>query len=187
MGQTQGLTVEGPGCGLPWTWQTGHGGAVPWFPDFANAAELARRSIRVTGTSDPVAQYLAALTDGDADDLRATWPGGVVVHDPRAGEVRGQHQLRRFIEQNQHWLAERHARIETSGSIAAEGRAVVETLAHLVREGREEIWPVAVVAESPDPMSVVFRTYCSQFPVDGHRHVRSPLLPPIAARPGGVV
>ena len=41
------------------------------------------------GHADPVASYLAALVDGDADRLTTAWPGGVVVHDPRAGEVHG--------------------------------------------------------------------------------------------------
>ena len=35
---------------------------------------------------------------------------------------------------------------------------------------------MAVVTESPDDLSVVFRTYCSQWPVDGRRHVRPPIL-----------
>ena len=45
---------------------------------------------------------------------------------------------------------------------------------------------MAVVAESPDIRSVVFRTYCSQWPVDGRRHVR-PRYSARAARPGDVV
>jgi hypothetical protein len=55
---------------------------------------------------------------------------------------------------------------------------VVELLAHLTDDGQELGWPVAVVAESPDDLSVVFRTYCSQWPVDGRRHVRPPILQP---------
>jgi hypothetical protein len=69
----------------------------------------------------------------------------------------------------------------------AGGRAVVELLAHLAHDGRETAWPIAVVAESPDDRSVVFRTYCSQWPVDGRRHVRPPVLGPGAAPPGDVV
>jgi hypothetical protein len=46
---------------------------------------------------------------------------------------------------------------------------------------------VAVVAESPDDRSVVFRTYCSQWPVDGRRHLRPPILNPGAARPRDVI
>ena len=64
---------------------------------------------------------------------------------------------------------------------------MVELLAHLADDGRELAWPVAVVAESPDDRSVVFRTYCSQWPVDGRRHVRPPILEPGHARPGDVV
>jgi len=29
------------------------------------------------------------------------WPGEVVVYDPRAGQIRGHKQLRRFVSQNQ--------------------------------------------------------------------------------------
>ena len=46
---------------------------------------------------------------------------------------------------------------------------------------------MAVVAESPDDRSVVFRTYCSQWPVDGRRHIRPPILKPGHAHPGDVV
>ncbi len=72
-------------------------------------------------------------------------------------------------------------------STVAGGRAVVELLAHLDHDGRQLAWPVAVVAESPDDSSVVFRTYCSQGPVDEQRHVRPPILPPGDALPGDVV
>ena len=42
---------------------------MPWFPEFANASELARRATRSAGRADPVTQYLAALHDGDAHGL----------------------------------------------------------------------------------------------------------------------
>jgi hypothetical protein len=64
---------------------------------------------------------------------------------------------------------------------------VVELLAHLDADGRELAWPVAVVAEAPDDLSVVFRTYCSQWPVDGRRHLRPPVLGPGHVHPGDVV
>jgi ketosteroid isomerase-like protein len=161
---------------------------MPWFPDFANAVELARLQTRADGRADPVGRYFAALNDGDADDLETVWPGEVVVYDPRAGEVRGHHQLRRFVRRNRDFLAVRHARTETVAATRAGRRAVVELLAHLTGDdGREVSWPVAVVAESPDDRSVVFRTYCSQQPVDGRRHLRPPVLKPGAAVPGGVI
>ncbi len=49
------------------------------------------------------------------------------------------------------------------------------------------LWPMAVVAESHDDRSVVFRTYCSQWPVDGRHHLRPPILEPGLAPPGDVV
>ena len=104
---------------------------MPWFPDFVSAVELARRQTRAAGQADPVAQYLTALNEGDTHALETVWPGEVVVYDPRAGEVRGHRQLRQFVRQNQAWLAERHARIETVASTRVGGRAVVELLAHL--------------------------------------------------------
>ena len=160
---------------------------MPWFPDFTSAVELARRQTRSAGQADPVAQYLAALHQGDTHALETVWPGDVVIHDPRAGEIRGHKQLRQFVSQNKSWLAGLHARIDTVASTVVGGRAVVELLAHLAHDGREVAWPVAVVAESPDDWSVVFRTYCSQWPVDGRRHVRPPILTPGHAHPGDVV
>ena len=160
---------------------------MPWFPDFTSAVELARRETRVAGQADPVAQYFTALSKGDTRALETVWPGEVVIQDPRAGEIRGHRQLRQFVSQNESWLAERHARIETVASTVVGGRAVVELLAHLAGDGWELAWPVAVVAESPDDRSVVFRTYCSQWPVDGRRHLRPPVLKPGHASPGDVV
>jgi ketosteroid isomerase-like protein len=160
---------------------------MPWFPEFSGAVELARRQTRAEGLADPVAQYFAALDDGDVRDLETVWPGEVVVYDPRAGEIRGHKPLRRFVNQNQSWLSGRHARTETVATTCADGRAVVELLAHLPGDGPEVAWPVAVVAESPDDRSVVFRTYCSQWPVDGRRHLRTPILGSGPVRPGGVV
>ncbi len=160
---------------------------MPWFPEFVAAAELARREVRLAGRGDPVTQYLAALSAGDARALETVWPGQVVIYDPRAGEVRGHRQVRRFIKRNQAFLADRHLRTEIVASTRVGGRAVVELLAHLVRDEEEVAWPVAVVAESPDDVSVVFRTYCSQWPVDGQRHLRTPILEPGLAEPGDVV
>ena len=160
---------------------------MPWFPDFTSAVELARRQTRASGLADPVGQYFTALNHGDAHALERVWPGEVVIHDPRAGEVRGHRQLREFVSHNQSWLAQVHARTETVASTVAGGRAVVELLAHLDHDGREVAWPLAVVAESPDDRSVVFRTYCSQWPVDGRRHVRPPILGPGPAGTGDVV
>ncbi|MGO8958673.1 MAG: nuclear transport factor 2 family protein [Streptosporangiaceae bacterium] len=160
---------------------------MPWFPDFVSAVELARRQTRAAGQADPVAAYFTALNQGDTSAMEDAWPGQVVIYDPRAGEIRGHNQLRRFVSQNQAFLAERHARIETVAATRTGRRAVVELLAHLTRDDGELAWPVAVVAESPDDSSVTFRTYCSQWPVDGRRHIRPPVLQPGPASPGDVV
>jgi len=85
-------------------------------------------------------------------------------------------------------LGERGAKTESVASTCSGDRAVVEILAHLAADDGSEVdWPLAVVAESVDDRSVVFRTYCSQWPVDGRRHVREPILEPGHAHPGDVV
>lgn len=160
---------------------------MPWFPEFVSAVELARMQTRAAGQADPVTQYLIALNEGDTSALETVWPGEVVIHDPRAGEVRGHRQLRRFVSQNQSWLGERHSRIEQVASTCVNGRAVVELVAHLAQDGQELAWPIAVVAESLGDRSVVFRTYCSQWPVDGRRHLRPPILNPGTVHPGDIV
>ena len=165
-----------------------HCGGMPWFPEFVSAAELARAQLREEGHADPVAQYLRALDTGDPRDLELVWPGDVVVHDPRVGEVHGHAELREFARRNASWLADHHAVVETVATTTAGGRAVVELLTRVEDdEGRAVDWPVAVVAESPDDRSVVFRTYCSQWPVDGRRHVRPPVLPASGVALAGVV
>jgi hypothetical protein len=160
---------------------------MPWFPEYATALELARTQTRAAGQADPVMQYVKALNKGDAGALETVWPGEVVVYDPRAGEVRGHWHLRRFVRQSRSLLAEHHARIDTMAATSVGRRAVVELLVHLTADGREVAWPVAIVAESPDDRYVVFRSYNSQLPVYGQRHVRSPILEPEDVHPGDVV
>ena len=164
------------------------GVGMPWFPDFTNAVELARRETRAAGLTDPAMQYLSALNAGDARVLETVWPGEVVVYDPRAGVIRGHRQLHQFIRTNHSSLAARHAEIEPVASTCHGRRAVLEFVAHLRgNDGPDVDWPVAVVCESPDELSVVFRTYCSQVPVDGRRHVRPAILSPTDARPPEIV
>ena len=161
---------------------------MPWFPEFASAAEMVRRETRTEGRADPVRQYLTALNRGDSRALEDVWPGEVVVYDPHAGEVRGHRQLRRFVRQSQSALAKRRARVETIASSVVGDRAVVELLAHLADDaGREIAWPVAVVAESSDDRSMVFRSYFSRRSIDGLRHLRPPILERGATHPGDVV
>ena len=173
--------------GLPLAGRGGEDVLMPWFPDFVGAAELARKQARAASQTDPVGQYLTALNEGDAHRLETGWPGHVVVYDPRAGEISDHHQLRHFVRTNRAWMAEHQARVQTVASTYQGGRAVVELLAHLMVDGQDVAWPVAVVAESPDDLSVVFRSYCSQWPVDGRRHLRPPVLQPGSARPADVV
>jgi limonene-1,2-epoxide hydrolase len=160
---------------------------MPWFPEYASAAALARRLNREAGQADPVGQYIAALNQGDAHALETVWPGEVVAYDPRYGEVRGHKRMREFVRYSQSWLAERHARIETVTATAVEGRAVVELLAHLAFDGRELAWPVAIVADFPDDRSVMFRSYFSRRETEGQSHLRPAILKPGTARPRDVV
>src|SRR4051812_6112495 len=163
------------------------GDRMPWFPDFVSAVELVRRQTRESGHADPVHQYLSALDHGDVGLLETVWPGEVVVHDPRVGEVRGHRRLHQFVSRSKALLAERHARVETVASMSSNGRAVVELLAHLDGDSGEVAWPVAVVAESPNDRSIVFRSYFSQRPVDGRSHLRPAILEPGGAAPSDVV
>jgi len=159
---------------------------MPWFPDFASAMQLARQQTRAVGQADPVRQYVTALNDGDVRSLETVWPGEVVIYDPRVGEVRGHRQLRHFVSRSQSLLGQLHATVDTVASTVTPGRAAVELLAHVDTGGQEQPWPVAVVAESFDDRSVVFRTYFSRLPVDG-RHVRPPILSSAADLPGDAV
>ena len=52
------------------------GVAMPWFPDFVGAVELARQQTRSRGEADPVARYFSVLQTGAARDLERgpQWP-----------------------------------------------------------------------------------------------------------------
>jgi len=58
---------------------------MPWFPEFASAAELSRSQTRAAGRADPIRQYLTALSEGDPSALETAWPGEVVIYDPLGG------------------------------------------------------------------------------------------------------
>lgn len=160
---------------------------MPWFPEFTSALELARAKRRAEAQADPVGQYVAALTNADSRAWEAEWPGQVVVYDPRDGEVRSRRQLRQFVRRSHHWLAERHAQVETVAATVADGRALLELMVHLSLDGQDLDWPVAVVAESADDRSVVFRSYFSRKAIDGQSHLRPAVLRPGPIRPGDVV
>jgi hypothetical protein len=150
---------------------------MPWLPEFTSALEQARLRLRAQGLADPAAQYLNALSRDESGALETVWPGEVVVQDPYRGEVRGHRGLRRFIHDNHAWFAARQARVETVASISTRHRAVLELLVHLVDDEQGAVeWPIAVVADSPDDLSVTFRSYCSQSPVTGHRNTRPAFL-----------
>ena len=158
---------------------------MPWLPDFASAVELARAQTRAAGQADPVGQYFAALNNGDTRALEDVWPGEVVIHDPRAGEVRGHKQLRHFVRSEP--VLDGRAPRSYRGRGRHRAPTVVPSWSCWLTwsdDGQDLAWPVAVVAESPDDRSVVFRTYCSQWPVDGRRHVRPPILEPGDRQPG---
>ncbi|HEY6472771.1 MAG TPA: nuclear transport factor 2 family protein [Acidimicrobiales bacterium] len=160
---------------------------MPWFPDFVAATELSRRDSRTVGRTDPVTQYLHAIEEGESKTLQSIWPGEIVIEDPRAGTIKDRRELRRFVRDNRARFTKLHATTEIIASTSVGRRAVVEILAHLDDKGQEIRWPIAVVAESPDDDSVRFRTYCSQWPVDGRRHVRPPILPAMDEQPKDVV
>jgi ketosteroid isomerase-like protein len=160
---------------------------MPWFPDFVGAVQLVRAENRTAGHVDPVGQYFTALNEGDSHPLEDAWSGEVVIYDPRAGEIRGHRRLRQFVMQNQSWMADRQVSTQVLATTSAGSCVTVELLAHMNHDGRDLVWPVAVVVESPNEQSVVFRTYCSQWPVDGRRHVRPPILESGHPGPGDVV
>jgi limonene-1,2-epoxide hydrolase len=160
---------------------------MPWFPDLANAAELARHYNRRTGYEDPVGLYLEALNSGHSSDLEDVFSGEVVVHDPHRGEIRGHRRLRQFVSESQKMLDERHARIERGATIVIPGRAVMELTVHLEVDGKMVDWPAAIVAESPSDGSVIFRSYLHQGTVYGEGSARPAILGDGDAHPGDVV
>ena len=160
---------------------------MPWFPDFVGAAELARRQRRAAGQADPVGQYLSALSHSDTRSLEDVWPGQVVIYDPRAGEVSGHRQLHAFISRNVSWLAGLHARTEIDGQHRGRRPGGGGTARPPDRGRAGHGLAGGGGGGIPGRPSVVFRTYCSQWPVLGHREIRPPILPAAPVHPDDVV
>jgi hypothetical protein len=95
--------------------------------------------------------------------------------------------LRRFAKDNRDFWATRLTGIDRVAATYAGGRAVVELMVHLHLDGDQMSCPLAVVAEAPDDLCIVFRTYCSQVPVTGHHEVRPAVLEPAIGRLDGVI
>src|SRR5882724_4406427 len=104
---------------------------MPWLPEFVSAVELARVETRAAGLADPATQYVKALDRGDLHVLETVWPGHVVVHDPRRGEIRGHHKLHQYIRDNHSWFAARDTTVEEVATIRDGARAVLELVTHL--------------------------------------------------------
>jgi hypothetical protein len=109
---------------------------MPRFPEFIAAVEPMRRQTRAMATADPFAQYFTALNKGDASALETVWPVMWWSTTRVLGQVDGHGQLRRFVNQNNCWLAERRARIETVASTGAGGRPWWNCWRTLVNGGR---------------------------------------------------
>ena len=159
---------------------------MPWFPDFVGAVELARRQTRAAGQADPVGQYFAALNQGDAHTLETVWPGEVVIYDPRAGEVRGHRQVRQFVELQPvlAWPGGSLMPRPWPPPSPAGGRWWSCWRTCPTTGGS---WPGRWRWGVTDSPSVVFRTYCSQWPLDERRHLRPPILKSGQAHPGDVI
>ena len=163
---------------------------MPWFPDFVAAAELARRETRAAGQADPVAQYLAALDERRrARRWRRCGPvtSWCTTRAPARSAVTGScaSSSRRATRC---WRSATPAR-ETVGVHVCRADAPWSSCSRTCADdGETVLWPVAVVAESLDDVSVEFRTYCSQWPVDGRRpRPGSDPRARAAADPGDVV
>ena len=109
--------------------------------------------------------------------LEKVWPGQVVVYDPLVGEVQGHSELRHFVTRNRAWLADHRATTADGGRDPRRSTSRRRVGGHPRRvTGASVTWPIAVVADSADDHSVIFRTYCSTLPFDGQRHLRPPIL-----------
>lgn len=146
-------------------WAGERGVAMPWFPDFVSAVELARGQTRAASLADPVGQYFTALNKGDP------------THWRMCGRVRWCFTipaLMRFAVTGScggssaatcpGWPACTPARRPWPRHVSAAGPWLNfwPTLDH---NGRVLAWPVAVVAESTDDLS---EAVVSSFAPDGY-------------------
>lgn len=147
---------------------------MPWLPELFSATALEHLQEK----HRPV-PYLEGLIAGEPDALIRSFAGEPELHHPVAGRIRGPESFRRFVEQTNHWIADRHVDIEPVSLILTDQRGVEEVVLRLdARGGRVEL-PVAVVADRrEDGRLLELRVYFSTWPLTGTHARRPPLLHP---------
>jgi hypothetical protein len=136
-------------------------------------------------SSDPAARfatgYFRQLLRGDIRELRAHLVPGAAIDDQRNGQVSGDLELPRFLEQSMRWLRDADARVLPIRTTSNGARAVAESVLQLMQV---EL-PVAVVAETHGKGIGWLRIYHGTFPLTGSHWTRKPALlkNPLASPP----
>jgi hypothetical protein len=158
-------------------------------------------SEQTTDAANPIARYLALLTEGNAQAILDLCAGEPHIDDPLGGHILGGSAVRDFLAERHAWLRERAARVEMVrvtqglssspvvtnpylcvppirvGSNQNVRRTVTETILHLTDAGRSIPLPVAVAGEVDDAGKVYgIRVYHSLWPLYGAHRVRPPIL-----------
>ena len=147
---------------------------MPWIPELFSAA-----AVEHLHTQHTAVPYFDGLTAGEPDALIRSFAHEPELHHPVAGRVKGAAAFRRFVEDTNHWIADRHVEREAVGQIITDLRTVEEVVLHVdTHAGRVEL-PVAVVADrQPDARLNELRVYFSTWPLSGTHSRRAPLLQP---------
>lgn len=125
-----------------------------------------------------IKDFYSALMAGEAEALLDVFVAEPHLDTPLQGEVRDEEAVRRFVSEQQSWLAERAADVQVLATTSDAERIVVEFVLYLRHRGDDIDVPVAVVADVSGEGVSWIRTYHSTWPLTGGHVVRPPLLHP---------
>ena len=144
---------------------------MPWIPELASAAELARR---YKATRVP---FYEGIMQASPQDLLGSWAGEPRLDDPRLGRVDGREGFEEWARSTQQWLAEHGAQLRAVDLIKTPEGSIEEVTIDLTIDGERRELPVAVaVDKTADGDLTAIRIYHSMWPLIEDHRIREPML-----------
>jgi hypothetical protein len=144
---------------------------MPWIPELASAAELARQyeSTRVP--------FYEGIMRAAPEDLLGSWDGEPWLDDPQLGRVVDREAFKEWAASTKRWLVEHGAQLRPVDLIKTPERSIEEVAIDLTIDGDRRELPVAIVVErTADAYLTAIRVYHSMWPLIGNHSIREPML-----------
>ncbi len=144
---------------------------MPWIPELASAAELARqyKSTRVP--------FYEGVMHAAPEDLLGSWAGEPWLDDPGLGRVTDRKGFEEWAASTQQWLIDHEAQLRPVGLTKTDTQSVEEVTLELTIGGEQRELPVGVAIDrNADGLLTAIRIYHTMWPLIEDHRVRAPIL-----------